>query len=114
MARGSVSISVVAGQQCCARLGTEFIGEVTVVSRDGRFRQRGVPRPARGANVWIRGVVGVGLCLVGIVFILQGTNVIHGSGMSGHGGYAGLGGVLVVAGVALLGWAWRARSGRTA
>ena len=64
--------------------------------------------------MWIRGVVGVVLCLVGIVFILQGTNVIHGSGMSGHGGYAGLGGVLVVGGVALLAWAWRVRSGRTA
>ena len=64
--------------------------------------------------MWIRGVVGVVLCLVGIVFILQGPNVIHGSGMSGHGGYAGLGGVLVVGGVALLAWAWRVRSGRTA
>jgi hypothetical protein len=45
--------------------------------------------------------------LVGIVFIGQGVNVIHGSSMSGHGGYAALGAVLVVIGLALIAWAWR-------
>ncbi len=64
--------------------------------------------------VWARGIVGIVLCLVGIVLILQGSNVIHGSGMSGHGGYAGLGGVLIVLGLALLAGAWRVRSSRTA
>jgi Mg2+ and Co2+ transporter CorA len=49
------------------------------------------------------------LCLAGIVWILQGVNVIHGSGMSGHGGYAVLGGVVFVIGALLLAWAWRLR-----
>jgi len=78
--------------------------------------------------VWVRGVVGLVFSLVGIVWILQGTNVVHGSGMSGHGGYAVLGvvvvlighggyavlGVVVVLiGVALLTWAWRIRGRQT-
>lgn len=56
------------------------------------------------ATLGILGVLGV---LVGAVFIGQGTNVIHGSSMSGHGGYAGLGVALVVIGLGLLAWAWR-------
>lgn len=51
--------------------------------------------------------VGVLMCLVGVVFIGQGVNVIHGSSMSGHGGYAALGAVLLVVGLALVAWAWR-------
>ena len=58
-------------------------------------------------------VFGVLLVLVGALFIGQGTNVIHGSSMSGHGGYAGLGAVLVVIGLGLLIWPRRRRSGRT-
>lgn len=53
------------------------------------------------------GILGLLVFLVGVVFIGQGTNVIHGSSMSGHGGYAGLGGVLVVIGLVLVVWAWR-------
>ncbi|HEY5112452.1 MAG TPA: hypothetical protein VII67_09010 [Acidimicrobiales bacterium] len=60
--------------------------------------------------MWVRGVVGVLLCLTGIVWILQGTNVMHGSGMSGHGGYAVLGAAVFVTGAALLTWAWRIRA----
>ena len=56
------------------------------------------------------GIVGVLAVVIGVVFIGQGTNAIHGSSMSGHGGYAGLGAVLVVIGLALVLWAWR--SGR--
>jgi len=63
--------------------------------------------------VWVRGVVGLVFGLVGIVWILQGTNVVHGSGMSGHGGYAVLGVVVVLIGVALLTWAWRIRGRQT-
>jgi len=58
------------------------------------------------------GILGVLAVLVGAVFIGQGTNVIHGSSMSGHGAYAGLGAVLLVIGVALVIWAWRIRAGR--
>jgi protein-S-isoprenylcysteine O-methyltransferase Ste14 len=59
-------------------------------------------------------VLGVLLCLVGAVFVGQGTNVIHGSSMSGHGGYAGLGAVLLVIGLGLLIVAWRTRRRRHA
>jgi protein-S-isoprenylcysteine O-methyltransferase Ste14 len=59
---------------------------------------------------WALGIVGVLAVLVGVVFIGQGTNAIHGSSMSGHGGYAGLGVVLVIVGLVLVLWAWR--SGR--
>jgi hypothetical protein len=52
--------------------------------------------------------------LTGVVFIGQGINVIHGSSMSGHGGYAGLGAVLLVIGVGLMFWAWRLRRPRSA
>jgi protein-S-isoprenylcysteine O-methyltransferase Ste14 len=60
----------------------------------------------------ILGIVGALAILVGVVFIGQGVNVIHGSSMSGHGGYAGLGAVLLVIGVALVIWAWRLRGHR--
>ncbi|HEY8725031.1 MAG TPA: hypothetical protein VIL92_14390 [Gaiellaceae bacterium] len=58
-------------------------------------------------------ILGVLLVLVGALFIGQGTNVIHGSSMSGHGGYAGLGAVLLVIGLGLLIWPRRRRSGHT-
>lgn len=64
--------------------------------------------------MWTRGIAGAVLCLVGAVWIAQGTNVLHGSGMSGHGLYTVLGVVLVVIGLALLAWAWRLRRGRLA
>lgn len=59
--------------------------------------------------MWIRGIIGTLLCLAGIVWILQGLNVLHGSMMSGHGGYAVFGAVVLVLGVALLAGAWRRR-----
>ena len=60
--------------------------------------------------MWVRGIIGVLLCVTGIVWFLQGVNVLHGSMMSGHGGYTVLGAVALVAGAALLAWAWRRRS----
>jgi hypothetical protein len=63
----------------------------------------------RGAS----SILGVLLVFVGALFIGQGTNVIHGSSMSGHGGYAGLGAVLLVIGLGLLIWPRRRRSGRS-
>ncbi|HVB93070.1 MAG TPA: hypothetical protein VND67_02040 [Acidimicrobiales bacterium] len=65
--------------------------------------------------MWARGVIGLILCLAGVVWIAQGTNALGGSKMmSGHAGYAVLGGIVLVIGLALLGWAWRIRRGRAA
>lgn len=61
----------------------------------------------------MRGVIGAVafvLTLDGVVFFGQGVNLIHGSSMTGHGGYAVLGGALVVIGVGLLAWSWRSRT----
>ncbi|MGA7834891.1 MAG: hypothetical protein WCA31_06735 [Acidimicrobiales bacterium] len=63
--------------------------------------------------MWIRRTFGVVLSVVGVVWILQGVNVIHGSGMSGHGGYAVLGAVILVIGLALLGSSGRRRHHHT-
>jgi hypothetical protein len=57
-------------------------------------------------------ILGVLLVLIGALFIGQGTNIIHGSSMSGHGGYGGLGAVLLVIGLALLIGPRLRRSGR--
>ena len=63
--------------------------------------------------MWARGVIGVVLCLIGAVWIAQGTGALHGSGMTGHGGYAVLGAVVVLIGLALLVWAIRIRRNAT-
>ncbi len=60
--------------------------------------------------MWIRSSIAVLLCLVGMVWILQGVNVLHGSSMSGRGGYAVLGAVVLVLGVSLGAWSWRRRA----
>lgn len=62
--------------------------------------------------MWPRGIVGVVLCLVGAVWITQGTGAMHGSGMSGHGEYTVLGAVVIVIGLVLLAWAARLRRSR--
>ena len=59
--------------------------------------------------MWARGIAGVLLCLVGAVWIAQGTDVLGGSGMSGHGVWAVIGAVVAVVGVALLASARRLR-----
>lgn len=62
--------------------------------------------------MWARAIAGVVLCLVGAVWIAQGTDALHGSTMSGHGRYAVLGIAVVLIGLALLAWAWRIRKRR--
>ena len=57
--------------------------------------------------MWVRGGIGIVLSAVGTVFILQGTKVIHGSGMSGQGKWTVIGAVVVVVGLACLAWAAR-------
>jgi hypothetical protein len=51
---------------------------------------------------WVRAIGGVVLTLIGLVWILQGLNVIGGSGMSGHGQYAVLGIIVALIGIWLL------------
>jgi hypothetical protein len=54
--------------------------------------------------IW-RVAIGLVALLVGGVWIGQGIGSIHGSFMTGHAQYTGLGVVLVVIGLALIGWA---------
>jgi hypothetical protein len=56
---------------------------------------------------WVFSVLGVILVLIGIVWILQGVNVLMGSFMSGHLQYTGLGIVAALVGIGLLVWANR-------
>jgi hypothetical protein len=58
--------------------------------------------------MWIRAGIGVVLCLVGAVWIAQGSGAMHGSMMTGHGQYAALGVVAVIGGLVLIGLSvWR-------
>jgi uncharacterized membrane protein HdeD (DUF308 family) len=59
--------------------------------------------------MWVRGIIGLAVCAVGVVWILQGLSVLHGSTMSGHVLYAALGAVAAVLGAGLLGQAVRVR-----
>jgi len=60
--------------------------------------------------MWSRGIIGTVLCLTGAVSIGQGTNVLSNSKlMSGHGQYTLLGIVVLLVGLALVGWAVRIR-----
>jgi hypothetical protein len=59
----------------------------------------------------VRAFIGLVLCAAGTVWILQGTNVIHGSGMSGQGKWGVIGAVAVVLGLACFAWAARHRRG---
>ena len=55
-------------------------------------------------------VVGVLCLVVGCIWFLQGINILPGSFMTGQPKWAGYGGVLVVAGIALLVMANRRRA----
>jgi hypothetical protein len=63
----------------------------------------------QGADMLVRGIGGLVLCLLGATWIAQGTGAMSGSSMSGQGGYAVLGAVVVLIGVLLLALAWRVR-----
>ena len=57
--------------------------------------------------VVVRRIVGAVLFLTGVVWIGQGTNLLHGSSMTGSTFWAVMGIVCVVGGLVLLGWPWR-------
>ena len=48
---------------------------------------------------WVRVVGGILLVLVGLVWIGQGLDLIKGSAMTGHGGYAVAGAVVALCGL---------------
>ncbi|MGW5107579.1 hypothetical protein [Nocardia sp. NPDC004123] len=52
----------------------------------------------------VSAVIGVVLCVVGVIWIVQGAGSLHGSPMTGHSEWSYLGGVLVVVGAGLLLW----------
>lgn len=56
----------------------------------------------------MRIIVGLFACLIGGVWILQGLNIRKGDGMSGHGEWVVLGGILLLFGLALIRGARRA------
>ena len=60
----------------------------------------------------IRVLMALTLLVVGVVWILQGLDVLGGYGMSGHGEWTVIGTVLVVLGIALLVGARRETSDR--
>jgi len=57
--------------------------------------------------MWIRAGIGIVLCAIGTVWMLQGTRVIQGMGMSGQGKWAVIGAVAVLAGLTCFAWAAR-------
>jgi hypothetical protein len=59
---------------------------------------------------WVWLVIGVLAVLAGIVWTLQGLNILHGSYMSGHLRYTALGLVVGVVGVVLLAVGMRRRA----
>jgi hypothetical protein len=61
--------------------------------------------------VWVRIVGGGLLILMGLLWILQGFNVVGGSSMSGHGQYAVLGAIVAVLGIWFLQGSIRERYG---
>ncbi len=61
---------------------------------------------------WLLNIIGILLILVGIVWILQGVNVLAGSMMSGHIQYSIIG--LVVAALGVLAMVFANRRGRVA
>lgn len=59
---------------------------------------------------WIGTIIAVVLMLIGLVWILQGANILGGSVMSGQSQWLFIGLVLVAAGAGLLYWLRRRRS----
>ena len=57
----------------------------------------------------VRGFIGVVLILIGGIWFAQGTDLLGGSPMSGHGQWTVAGAIGLVAGVALIVWDVRAR-----
>ena len=51
---------------------------------------------------WVLIIVGVLIILVGLVWVLQGTNVLTQGGMAGHSQWTVIGGILAAVGIVLV------------
>jgi hypothetical protein len=51
---------------------------------------------------WVLIIVGILVLILGIVWALQGTNILTGSQMSGHRRWIAIGGVLGIVGIVLI------------
>lgn len=51
---------------------------------------------------WVILILGILVVLLGLVWLLQGTNVLAGSQMSGHRRWIAIGGLLDVVGIVLI------------
>ncbi len=51
---------------------------------------------------WVLIILGILVVLLGLVWLLQGTNVLAGSQMSGHRRWIAIGGLLDVVGIVLI------------
>jgi hypothetical protein len=63
--------------------------------------------------VVVKRVVGALLVLTGAVWIGQGTDLVHGSSMTGSTFWAVVGACCVVAGLGLLAWPWKSGPARS-
>ncbi len=59
--------------------------------------------------MWVRGIAGLVMCIVGAIWILQGAGVVKGSFMTGQSQYTVLGSIVLAAGLGLITWAARVR-----
>lgn len=59
--------------------------------------------------MWTRGLIGLAMIAVGVLWIAQGTGTVRGSMMSGHSQYAVLGVGVILGGLVLVVRAWRLR-----
>ncbi len=62
--------------------------------------------------MWSRGIAGAVACVVGAVWVAQGTGALKGSVMSDEGRWSVIGALVIAIGLGLLGWAWRLRRER--
>jgi hypothetical protein len=62
--------------------------------------------------MWLRVAIGVGLCVVGAIWIGQGVGWIGGSFMTGEAVWAVIGAVAILFGIALIRGAQRERRNR--
>lgn len=59
---------------------------------------------------WVMLGIGLFLDIVGLIWVLQGVNILGGSFMSGNQFWAYVGGVLTIAGMVLVAFAMRRKS----